>query len=226
MPTSRNGYRNFLLALLALFPTYPLLVSLGPVGQLVELTIGLIVFATGIRATQGGTHQTLKTIIPCLLVLFLWLLEQAFASISWIRIFRAIAFMLFYLLMIWSVSGNVFQSRAISRTEQLYGAICLYLIIGVLFSHIYLFVHILNPDAFGCTSAMCQPNFDLKFRTGVHVYFSFVTLTSVGYGDVIPLNSFAGMIATLEAIIGQMYSAIVIARLVGLHILDAVTPKE
>ena len=226
MARSKNGYRNFLLALLALFPTYPFLVSLGPVGQLVELTIGLVVFATGIRATQGRAHQMLKTIVPCLIVLLFWLLEQAFAHISWIRIFRAIAFILFYLLMIWSISGNVFRSRVISRTEQLYGAICLYLIIGVLFSHIYILIQASNPLAFGCTSVMCQPDFDLKFRTGVHVYFSFITLTSVGYGDVIPLTPFAGMIATLEAIIGQMYSAIVIARLVGLHILDAVSPRE
>jgi len=43
----------------------------------------------------------------------------------------------------------------------------------------------------------------------------------MGYGDVVPLSPFAGMIAVLEAIIGQMYVAIVVARLVGLYLLEA-----
>jgi hypothetical protein len=50
-------------------------------------------------------------------------------------------------------------------------------------------------------------------------YFSFTTMTTVGYGDVFPINKFAMVFSNLEAIVGQLYIAIFVARLIGLHII-------
>jgi hypothetical protein len=52
------------------------------------------------------------------------------------------------------------------------------------------------------------------------IYFSNVTLTTLGYGDIVPISRPARTFATLEAMLGQLYLAIVIARLVGLHVTD------
>lgn len=52
-------------------------------------------------------------------------------------------------------------------------------------------------------------------------YFSFETLTTLGYGDIVPRSPVARMLATLEAVMGQIYLTVLIARLVGLHIVDA-----
>jgi hypothetical protein len=57
-------------------------------------------------------------------------------------------------------------------------------------------------------------------ETGALTYFSFVTLTTLGYGDIRPLTSFARTACWLEAVIGQLYLTVLIARLVGLHLVS------
>jgi hypothetical protein len=52
------------------------------------------------------------------------------------------------------------------------------------------------------------------------LYFSFTTLTTVGYGDVLPVNGYARAAVVLEAVLGHFYLAVLVARLVGLHIAD------
>ncbi len=52
-------------------------------------------------------------------------------------------------------------------------------------------------------------------------YFSFETLTTLGYGDIVPRSPAARMLATIEAVMGQIYLTVLIARLVGLHIAHA-----
>jgi hypothetical protein len=56
-------------------------------------------------------------------------------------------------------------------------------------------------------------------------YFSFITLTTVGYGDIVPHSPAARTLAALEAITGQIYLTVLVARLVGLHIVHAHTSK-
>ena len=58
------------------------------------------------------------------------------------------------------------------------------------------------------------------------LYFSFATMTTVGYGDIVPKSEVARTVAMLQAITGQMYLAILVARLVGLHSTSARKPKE
>jgi hypothetical protein len=60
----------------------------------------------------------------------------------------------------------------------------------------------------------------VKVLTRWQLYYSFVTLTTLGFGDIVPTTSLAGMLSSLEAIVGQLYVAIVIARLVGIHLMD------
>ena len=56
-------------------------------------------------------------------------------------------------------------------------------------------------------------------------YFSFVTLTTLGYGDIVPVSGPAKTFSTLEAIVGQLYIALLVARLVGLHTAQSIANK-
>ena len=58
------------------------------------------------------------------------------------------------------------------------------------------------------------------------MYFSFVTLTTLGYGDITPVNTFARTLAYLEAAIGQLYLTVLIASLVGIHISTSTQDKQ
>jgi hypothetical protein len=98
--------------------------------------------------------------------------------------------------------------------HRIVGAILLYLDIGLIFVALFCFIALLEPSAF----TGLQPLSDNLAVAGNLIYFSFVTLTSVGYGDIVPLHPFARGLANIEAIIGQLYPATLLARLVTLEL--------
>ena len=98
--------------------------------------------------------------------------------------------------------------------HRVVGAILLYLTIGLTFVALFCLVGLLVPNAF----TGLGPLADNRGVAGNLIYFSFVTLTSVGYGDIVPLHPFVRGLANVEAIIGQLYPATLLARLVTLEL--------
>jgi hypothetical protein len=95
--------------------------------------------------------------------------------------------------------------------HRIQGAVAAYLLLGVIWAHAYALVAHLRPDAFsGPVSAADGPR--------AFFYFSFLTLTTVGYGDVLPVHPVARSLAMLEAVTGPLYLAILVARLVSLAV--------
>ncbi|MFG0336181.1 MAG: potassium channel family protein [Maioricimonas sp. JB049] len=116
-------------------------------------------------------------------------------------------------------------------TDTIAAAICVYLLMGVLWAFLYSLTSQINPLAFSGAGEMTQlanaagaggaPAATVRFAgldTGTGLYFSFVTLTTLGYGDITPQSTPARMLTAAEAIAGQIYLAVLVARLVGLHI--------
>ena len=104
------------------------------------------------------------------------------------------------------------QGRGVSH-GLIAGAISVYLLMAVTFSVWYRFALSVNPEAFaGAVDA----------ESGLHInsmlYFSFVTLTTVGYGDITPVGGGVRMLAIFEALAGQLYLTLLVARLVGIQI--------
>jgi len=97
--------------------------------------------------------------------------------------------------------------------HRVVGAVLLYLTIAMLFIGLYSFIGLLFPDAFKGLSI--EDNAKLPADL---IYFSFVTMTSTGYGDILPVHPIARSLANLEAIIGQLYPATLLARLVTLEL--------
>ncbi|MEW6282016.1 MAG: potassium channel family protein [Candidatus Eremiobacterota bacterium] len=91
--------------------------------------------------------------------------------------------------------------------RRIQGAVAVYLLIGLAWSQAYFLVEQLAPGAFQATSTPDETAL---------VYFSYVTLSTVGYGDVTPAHPFAYSLAVAEALVGQLYPAILIGRLVSL----------
>jgi hypothetical protein len=97
--------------------------------------------------------------------------------------------------------------------HRVQGSVAVYLLLGLAWAHAYFLVALIHPGAFNTPPAADGINEMPQF-----VYYSFVTLTTVGYGDITPIHPFARSLATLEALVGQLYPAILIARLVSLEI--------
>lgn len=96
------------------------------------------------------------------------------------------------------------------RTDTLFGAACVYLLLGVTWSMAFGLVESTSPGAF--TTGGGNPPIWSDF-----LYLSFATLTTLGYGDVLPVTGAARSLAMLEAVTGVLYVALLIARLVGLY---------
>jgi hypothetical protein len=99
--------------------------------------------------------------------------------------------------------------------HRIQGAIAGYLLLSVIFAIAYSLIETLQPGSFQMPAAFSrygEPHGQLFY------YFSVVTLTTTGYGDIIAVNPFARSLVMMEALIGQLYTAILIARLVSLHV--------
>jgi len=100
--------------------------------------------------------------------------------------------------------------------DKIYGAICAYLLLGYAWTFAYSVVEEMQPGSF--TSVASTMPDDLVGRVMQLRYFSFVTLATVGYGDIVPHTAAARTTALLEAMLGQFYLVALVGRLVGLHI--------
>jgi hypothetical protein len=109
--------------------------------------------------------------------------------------------------------GRVMRDGRIN-VHRIMGAVGAFLLIGVLFSQGYRLIALFFDGAFAIGGA---PAASADFVARVN-YFSFVTLTSLGYGDITPLHPFARSLVTLEALTGQLFLAILVARLVAMEI--------
>ena len=99
--------------------------------------------------------------------------------------------------------------------HRIVGAVLLYLLIAVGFATLFMFVGLSVPDAFKGISFE-----DDAALASELFYLSFVTLTSTGYGDIVPVHPLARSLCNIEAIIGQLYPATLLARLVTLQLRD------
>lgn len=105
--------------------------------------------------------------------------------------------------------------------DTVLGGICVYLLLGVLWVSLYSALEYAIPGSFVAgdvpISALSHSGTEAH-RFPRLLYFSFVTLTTLGYGDIVPTNPLAHALATGEAILGQVYLAVFVASLVGLHL--------
>ncbi|HQR44707.1 MAG TPA: potassium channel family protein [Thermoanaerobaculia bacterium] len=108
------------------------------------------------------------------------------------------------------VLTRVFQQGRITR-QRIEGAVAAYLLFGLIWAETYELVALFRPGAFGGTGT--GPGAAQDF-----VYFSFTTLTTVGYGDITPAAPVARSLANLESLVGLLYPAILLARLVSMEV--------
>jgi voltage-gated potassium channel Kch len=118
------------------------------------------------------------------------------------------------------VLTQVFRKGRITL-HRVQGAVAAYLLLGFAWAIAYEFSLLLDPGAIRFPDAS-GVGFLLVPRL---LYFSFVTLTTVGYGDIVPVHPAVRSLAVTEALIGQLYPAVLIARLVSLEIVSRNEPR-
>jgi hypothetical protein len=120
---------------------------------------------------------------------------------------------------------GLFQKKVL-RADHLLGSFCGYLLAGAAWGNLYLLTHILVPGAFSVKPELAALVADENSRRFLFHYFSFMTLTTAGYGDITPVHPVAATLATVEAVFGQLYLAVIVAQLIGLKLAQAASREE
>ena len=199
---------EFLIAIVVLFVSTPFVEPLRS-GPLIESILFSIVLISGILAIADRRSVVIvATILAATALAGRW--------ISYLRPDRMppelflIGGILFVLFVVMNLLRFVLAASEVD-TEVLCASISAYLLLGLLWTLAYWLVAERIPNAF----AFSGPDKSLEGFNGF--YFSFITMSTVGYGDITPVAKVARMLAAMEAMTGLLYVAVLIARLVALQ---------
>jgi len=222
----RQRFSILLAALILVLLSAPIARVLAPAvsppvaraGVAVVFTVMLIAAAFAVGRTRRTVVMALALVIPAVLFREIRLVSDA----PWLQIIEHLFSMAFLGLTIVLILAQVFASRRVTF-NTIAGALCVYLLIGTCWAIGYSLLEVVEPGSFSINTLA---DADAAMRYGdeyslYSTYFSLVTLTTLGYGDITPLTPAARMSTAVEAIVGQLYLAVLVARLVGLHIAQA-----
>ena len=201
---------SLLLALLVLMIVIP---GTNPRRELFDLvmTLLLAVSVTTVGKNRRRMVQAgVVSIIPILAVI-LPATSQAHATT---HVLLQAAFLIYVTFII---LADVFQRTEVTR-DILLGSICAYFMVGLVFALLYIGIELSYPGSFHDVDGPV----DIHFRRVNEAleemgYFSLVTMTTVGYGDIRPVLPLARSIAVLQAVFGQFYLALMVGRLLARH---------
>ncbi len=125
---------------------------------------------------------------------------------------------LFLILSLFNIARQIGEEQEVTM-DLIFAACCGYLLLGIIWAFVYYFIDLAYPGSFKGAEHMAE---DIAEFT----YYSFVTLTTMGYGDIIPISKQARAMAMLEAITGQLYLAILMGRLVGAFVSAAQSKRH
>jgi hypothetical protein len=121
---------------------------------------------------------------------------------------------LFFVVVAGKIVASIFSALELTW-DSLFGAICGYLLLGVAWGLTYAMIYAANPNSFQLSDAIRPYLEEADYMRNVFIYYSFVTLTTVGYGDVTAVSIPARTLSWGEAITGQLYLAVLIAGLIS-----------
>lgn len=184
----------------------------------VGLLTGMIV---SIMRARAGLWFAAGLALPAvaLWMLNFWVASEALAILR--EAFGA-AFLIYTIAV---VLRYVFHCRHVTY-DTVCASLCIYLLLGVLWAQLYAIHEALRPGAFTFSGAAMPPGTSVSEGNTTFLYYSFVTLTTLGYGDIVPVSPISRMLAGLEAIIGQLFLVVLVSRLVGLEIAESIERRK
>jgi voltage-gated potassium channel len=192
----------------------------------VERVLFLTLLLGTVASVSKGRAWALFALVLAGPATVLWFVGAIVASVE-IDIIRHLLLILFLGYVIWVMLRVIFDSRQVTF-NTLCASLCVYLLLGLMWALAYSAEDLVDPAAF--TNTVAADTHPSWMRVGggetTVLYFSFATLTTLGYGDIVPTSPISRMLASSEAITGQLYLAVLVARLVGMHIVHSMGQNQ
>ncbi len=212
-----GSFGVLLIALVTYLVVLPFLPGGAAGGALLRLGWSVVILAGLLIASRNRKALWFALVVAIPVLLLHW--TAGHSDLRAVRIAEPLSSALFLAFTAGVVLKSVFLERHVTLDEIL-GGVIVYLLIGVVFGQLHYAMELARPGAYllgevalSETSSGVDGDLSLSF-----LYYSFTTLTTLGYGDIRPVTHAARMLSTGEALIGQLYVAILIARLVGSYI--------
>ena len=212
--TLKNKFLIILIAVLLVIVVSPILREIdGRIGLIISGLLLVAVPLASIYAFSGRTKVlVILIILGVLIVLFSTL--SAFFSRKYLIVLYLMPAVLLYMIVIILILKHILTTKEITA-DLIYGAISTFLLIGILWAALYMLVELFVPGSFSGVT-----------RETDLAYFSLVTLTTVGFGDISPLSVLAQRLAVLEAAAGSVYIGVIIALIVGKYIAQQIQSES
>jgi hypothetical protein len=176
------------------------------------------VFIAVIYAVSRRKHHILVGVLLALPMLgSIW--SRYFVKLSALEVVGGLCGAAFFIFAIIQILIFIYSQKKVTR-DLIVGAAIVYLLMALAWSFIYGVLESLHPGSFSV------PEIQGISTSRQFLYYSFVTITTLGYGDITPVTSLARSLCILEAVIGQLYLVVQVAWLVGVHVSQSMLKKS
>ena len=207
-----NNFSSLLIALLIFVIGIPVASDLDLISLQLSRVLGASsLLAVGVWSLRGAVRLYSAGMLVAITGIILNILSVVRES-DMLHVIALLAMFVFLLL----ATFNAFRQIAVGNDispNRIVGAVCVYLLLGVMWSIAYTLLEYSQPGSFSGLTELVSPGWNADW-----IYFSFVTITTLGYGDITPLTQTARSLTVAEAIVGQFYIAVMVAGLVSAYI--------
>ena len=168
--------------------------------------IGLIVFGAAIYADSDNTQHFFVAFSLGVSYL-IFSLFSLFSTSYYLRLLSMVFAVVFFTYTVFLILDSMLKKREVTA-NTIFGSVSVYLLFGFIFAQIFNFIMFVNPSSLVSSSLE-------TFSYSESLYYSFVTLTTLGFGDVIPSTALTQSLSIFEAVLGQLYLAVLVALLIS-----------
>ncbi len=200
-----SRFIHIILAIMLVLLVFPFIRPLGLTGHLVSALFVALIPLSSVYALTGDKKTTMVIFLFATPFVVLDALIYFFPSrLLLVVAYSCASFLYFYIVFL--LVKNLLSITVVT-SDLIYCAIATFLLIGIGWAGVYTVVEAVSPGSFSAET-----------ETGDLLYFSFVTLTTLGYGDILPTSILGKRLAVIEAAMGSIYMAVIIALIVGRYI--------
>ena len=209
----RPGFQNLLFWLFLYLMVSPFLTSM-PYARFILRASLTAVFLFAIYAVRKSKRFLSIAIVLLIFTVMLHWLGHLWPGPFMTPLTQTITAM-YLAMLIYAFFHEIFRAKRVT-SNLIAATLCLYLIIGVFWGTVFALMESLSPGSF--SGGLLNASVMAGERLHNFIYFSFITLTTLGYGDITPQTQGATALCQAEAIIGQFFIAVLVARLVGMQV--------